>query len=161
MGRGGKLKQYARAMRHRFVQKCAIGGFGFYLLLRFHISREMEPENRPDFTENKTWFNWKVLTDGTLNNEKMMSKKSYTDAIRKVFRELKIVTSHYGHWGRVSAPVELELNKLDPEQIRLLGKLVCVCDLVDCCFKKSSNIFSLQVIGIPKPKMLDTRARCR
>ena len=135
MGKGGKLKEFGRSIRHKEVRKCAVGAFAFYLFLRFSISREMEEENRPDFTENKEWFKMKILSDGSLaNREREMKKKSYTKPIRKVFRELKIVTSHFGHWGRVSAPVELELNELEPELIRLLGKWVCLCFLVDCCF---------------------------
>lgn len=130
------MKQFGRSIRHKDVRRCAVGAFGFYLLLRFFVSKEMDEGNRPDFTENKTWFKSKILTDGSLNNEKEMQKKSYTKAIRKVFKELKIVSSHFGHWGRVSAPVELELNELDPELIRLLGKLCVVAMWLIVVFKK-------------------------
>lgn len=119
----GKLRQFARSMRHKDVRRCGIGGFGFYQLFRFHHSREMDDEFRPDFTKNKDWFDIKILTDGTQNNKKMLRKKAYTDDIKKVLKELKIVTSHYGHWGRVNAPVELEFAELSPDLIRILGKL--------------------------------------
>jgi predicted TIM-barrel fold metal-dependent hydrolase len=120
-------------MRHKQVTKCAVGAFAFYLYFRFHISREMDDEFRPDFTDNKSWYEIKILSDGTRNNKKVMAKKSYIDDVREIFKELKIVTSHFGHWGRVSAPVELEFNELSPELIRILGESSCVFVLVDCC----------------------------
>ena len=110
-------------MRHKDVRKCNIGGFGFYQLFRFNYSREMDEEFRPDFTDNKSWFDIKIMTDGTRNNKKVLKKKNYTDDIKKALKELRIVTSHYGHWGRVNAPVELEFAELSPELIRILGEL--------------------------------------
>lgn len=129
----GKQKQFGRCMRHKDVTKCAIGAFGFYLLFRFFISREMDEEHRPDFTKNKEWFDIKILTDGTRNNKKEMGRKTYTDDIKKVLLALLIVASHYGHWGRVNAPVELEFKELSPDLIRILGKWwggvdCCLCD---------------------------------
>lgn len=119
----GKLKQFGRSMRHKHVHKCAVGAFGFYLLLRFHISREMDDGVRPDFTDNNSWFNIKILTDGTRkNNTKEMGKQSYIEDVRDIFKQLKIVSNHFGHWGRVSGPVELEFLEISPEHIRNLGE---------------------------------------
>lgn len=124
MKKGGKQKQFGRCMRHKEVTQCAVGAFAFYLYFRFFVSREMDDEFRPDFTDNKAWFDVKILTDGTRDNKKEMGKKTYVNDIKKVFRELKIVASHYGHWGRVSAPVELEFKELSPDLIRILGECV-------------------------------------
>ena len=118
----GKLKQFGRYMRHNDVTRCALGGFGLYLLFRFFMSGEMDDGNRPDFADNKSWFDIKILTDGTLDNRKEMTKKTYTDDVKAVLKSLKIVSSHYGHWGRVNAPVELEFAELSPELIRILGE---------------------------------------
>ena len=38
------------------------------------------------------------------------------------------MSSHFGHWGRVTGPVELEFEEVPPKLIRVLGKL-----LVGCC----------------------------
>lgn len=109
-------------MRHADVRKCAVGVMGFYLLFRFHFSREMDDGNRPDFCKNEEWFNVKILTDGTRENkEKEMQKKTYTNEVKNILKKLKIVASHYGHWGRVSAPVELEFAEISPDLIRILG----------------------------------------
>ena len=157
----GKLKQFGRSMRHKQVTKCAVGAFAFYLFFRFHISREMDDGNRPDFTKNEAWYNIKILTDGTRNNTKEMGKQTYTDDVREIFRDLKIAASHFGHWGRVSGPVELEFNEVSPDLIRILGELPrCLCWLIVVLFVKKVLTHLLQVIGIPKLRMLDIRPSC-
>jgi hypothetical protein len=116
-------------MRHKDVRRCAYGAFGFYLLFRFHRSGEMEDEHRPNFAENRCWFDIKILSDGERgHNTKELQRRTYTDRIKSILKELKIMSSHFGHWGRVSGPVELEFEEVPPELIRILGKL-----LVGCC----------------------------
>ena len=120
-------RQYGRCMRHKDVTRCAIGAFGLYLLHRFHVSHEMDDGTRPDFRSNSSWFDIKILTDGThKNREKEMQKTSYVTMIRKILKKLRIYSAHFGHWGRVNAPVELEFAELDPELIRILGKWIVV-----------------------------------
>jgi hypothetical protein len=116
-------KQFGRSMRHKDVRRCSVGAFGFYLLFRFHKSGEMADCRRPNFGKNKEWYDIKILTDGTRNEmTKEIQKRTYTDPIRKVFRKLSIVTAHFGHWGRVNAPAELEFEEVSPEYIRILGE---------------------------------------
>lgn len=94
------------------------------------MSREMDEGNRPDFRKNKDWFDVKILTDGTLDNRsRKIQKRTYTDDLKKVMNDLQIVAAHFGHWGRVSAPVELEFKEIDADLIRILGKC-CVCCFV-------------------------------
>jgi hypothetical protein len=110
-------------MRHKNVCRCSIGAFAFYLLFRFHKSGEMEDGVRPNFAENKEWYDIKILTDGTqTETKKHLQKRTYTEPIRKVFKGLQIVSSHFGHWGRVSGPVELEFEEVSPEYIQILGE---------------------------------------
>lgn len=120
-------KQYGRFMRHKDVTQCAIGALGFYLFFRFFVSGELEEANRPDFKVNKEWFDIKILSDGTLNNTKVMKATTYTDPLRKVFDALGIIAAHFGHFGRVAGPVKLEFEEIAAELIRILGKGVCVC----------------------------------
>ncbi len=116
-------KQYGRSMRHKDVRRCSVGAFGFYLLFRFHKSGEMDDCRRPNFAVNKEWYDIKILTDGTrADTAKEIQRRTYTDPIRKVFKKLSIVASHFGHWGRVSGPVELEFEEVSPEYIRILGE---------------------------------------
>ena len=61
------------------------------------------------------------MVDGTLDNMKELQKTSYVNQIRKCFQDLRIVASHFGHWGRISGPVQLEFAEIEAELIRLLG----------------------------------------
>jgi hypothetical protein len=150
-------------MRHKDVRRCAFGAFGFYLLFRFHRSGEMDDEHRPNFAENKDWFDIKILSDGEReHNTKELQRRTYTDKIKSILKELKIMSSHFGHWGRVTGPVELEFEEVPPELIRILGK-----SLVGCCvflFVSSSHFLSCvscpQVIGTQKHKMRGIPRRC-
>jgi len=88
----------------------------------------MLSQNRPDFTDNSSWFNWKILTDGSLdNNVKELGRRTYTEMMRKILRELNIHSKHFGHFGRVNGPVELEFEEVSQEFIRILGKRVFDC----------------------------------
>jgi hypothetical protein len=110
-------------MRHKDVRRCSIGAFAFYLLFRFHKSGEMDDDCRPNFAESKEWYDIKILTDGTKKEtKKELQKRTYTIPIKEVFKDLQIVSSHFGHWGRVSGPVELEFEEVSPEYIRILGE---------------------------------------
>jgi hypothetical protein len=133
-------KQYGRSMRHKDVRECAIGAFAFYLLFRFSVSGEMDDDNRPDFSINEEWFDVKILSDGSLDNKKVMNSRSYTEPLRKVFDKLGIIASHFGHFGRVVGPVKLEFEEVPTELIRILGKSLhggCVfATVVDCCMLK-------------------------
>ena len=65
----GKTNQknaiFGRVMRHRDPRLCPVGGVGLVLLARFHHTREIETI---DFTNNKSWFNIKLL--GAMNSTK-------------------------------------------------------------------------------------------
>jgi hypothetical protein len=51
-----------------------------------------------------------------------MQKWTYASSMKKIFKKLQIGSSHLGHWGRVSGPVELEFEEVLPEYIRILGE---------------------------------------
>jgi hypothetical protein len=156
MGQGKTVesgkRQYARALRHKDPTKCAVGGFGYYLLFRFHMSNEMTERNRPDFTENKEWFDIKILTDGTRveGSTKEMARRCYTDRVKECFRRLDIYSNAYGHWGRFSGPPKLELEEVPSEFIRILGKFSLLL------FSFFVFHHSSQVIGILKRRIAAT-----
>ena len=56
---------YARGLRHKDARLCHIGALGLWLMARFHIYNEME---RVDFTDNKSWFNMKLMISTHDNN---------------------------------------------------------------------------------------------
>jgi hypothetical protein len=123
-------KQFGRAMRHLDPSRCAISAFLMMLLYRFWISGEMSDGTRPDFTDNKAWFNIKILSDGSLLNTKEMQRRSYTEKVKECFKKLGIMSGAYGHWGRIAAPPLMELEEVSPEFIRCLGKSPCVLVVV-------------------------------
>jgi hypothetical protein len=97
-----------------------VGAFGDYLLYQFHMSNEMIEQNRPDFTENKKWFDVKVLTDGKVEgNMDEMPIRSYTDRIKECFQALDIHSNMYGHWGRIPGPSAIELEEVPEEEFIL------------------------------------------
>jgi hypothetical protein len=124
-----KKKQFGRSMRHKDVTQCSVGAFGMYLLFRFHKSGEMDDDRRPNFGKNQEWYEIKILSDGTRSNtKKELQKRTYTEPLRKLLKRLLIYACHFGHWGRVSAPPEMEFKEIDPEFIRILGEmLIVVC----------------------------------
>jgi hypothetical protein len=114
------VKLYGRCLRHSNVFECGVGSFALYLCLRFEMSGEMDPP--PDFSENKEWFDLKLLTDASKeNNRQSMSNDSYAKGIKKVLGELGIVSKHYVHLGRVMAPIYLEFLEVEQNDIRILG----------------------------------------
>ena len=123
-------KQYRRAMRHVNPKRCAVGALALYLFYRFYYSGEMDADVRPDFTKNRTWYQIKLLTNGSkCNNIVAVSRRSYTDKIRNCFKSLHIYASAFGHWGRIAAPPLMELEEVPPEFIRIMGKLVTMLQL--------------------------------
>ena len=63
---------YGRSMQHKNVNLCPMGRIGFYLRHRFHTLKE-----KIDFTDNKKWFNIKLLINsvGTHWEEAMDVRK--------------------------------------------------------------------------------------
>jgi hypothetical protein len=126
----------------------------------------MDDCRRPNFGDNSKWFDIKILTDGTREDtKKEIQPRTYTDPIRKVFKKLLIVAAHFGHWGRVNGPVELEFEEVSPEYIRILGELVgrfwlIVVSLLFHCLTFLLSLFS-QVIGTLRHRKLAIRPRCQ
>jgi hypothetical protein len=117
---GGRL--YGRLMRHRLASLCGIGGLGFYLLLRFKVTGEMSPP--PDFTVNKDWFDIKLLVGQNATpttNTTPISDRQYADVIKRICNNLQVPACHFTHIGRVAGPPVLELEEIQPEDIRTLG----------------------------------------
>ena len=101
---------------------CVIGALAVYLWFRFDHTGEMDPP--PDFTDNKAWFFIKLIVSSTCSKESNMTQikiKNYADTMKDVLRKLEIYATHWGHFGRVSAPTMLELEEIPKSQIEALG----------------------------------------
>ena len=123
-------KQYGRAMRHKDVCLCPIGALGFYLLLRFELTKEFDAGNCPDFRVNSQWFDTKLLINyGTSHagltpaeaRKKEISNTVYIKAIKEIQKQHGIVSNHYLHLGRVLGTQRLQYYEIIDDQIRQLG----------------------------------------
>ncbi|KAG7345280.1 centromere DNA-binding like protein [Nitzschia inconspicua] len=116
------LKLFGRAARHKKNLLCPVGALAFYLLYRF--SQTGEFESIDDFTKNDRWFDTKLLVDlqqRTNDLSRVISDKTYSDAVKKICKQLGIPTQHYVHLGRVLGSVLAEADGDDNELIRILG----------------------------------------
>ena len=105
----------------------------------------------------------KILTDGMAQEtKKELQKQTYREPIKFFFQKLQIVASHFGHWGWVSEPVELEFEEVSPEYIRILGESPRFCLIVVCFFSFTNFVifFNTQVTGTRRPRMPATPPRC-
>jgi hypothetical protein len=72
-----------------------------------------------DFTENKDWFDVKLLTDSRgSGNTIVLQDQNY--AMKSIHEELSIFSKkkHYIHFGRNVGPIDLELQEIDQADIK-------------------------------------------
>ena len=116
------MKLFGRATRHKDVRQCAVGGTFFYLFYRFETLGEFDEGVCPDFTDNKSWFDIKLLvSDRSADTTKVMYSESYANAMGKVLKELGVPSAHKAHIGRKLGPVELEFLEAVKDDIDSLG----------------------------------------
>jgi hypothetical protein len=119
----GYIKLYGRVARHKDAKLCAVGALGFYLLYRFEKTKEFE--SPPDFSDNNSWFDWKLLCDMQRGEDNAYSKAikdtCYAKTIREACRQLQISTCHFLHIGRVLGHHAGEENDDSQEDLRILG----------------------------------------
>ena len=75
---GDDKKLYGRAICNCNVWLCPVGAFAFYCMACFAMTKEFEGTNCPDFTNNSSWYNIKLLISfGTSNCEVPPAKGLY------------------------------------------------------------------------------------
>ena len=116
-------KIFGRMGRNFDVNVCPVGALGFYLMYRFHHTRELNDDQQPvDWTNNKSWYHIKLLTEfGTSNSCRCISDSTYSNAIKKICAEKKIPSRHWVHIGRILGAYESEINEDEREDIRNIG----------------------------------------
>lgn len=124
---------YGRAMRHFDVRLCPIGAFGFYLLARFDETEEFSDaaatrlgDEAPDFTQNSTWFKYKLLVNGervSLSEDKTeeINNDAYSKDIKKILKKKNIPEDHCAHLGRILGATTLQIKEVEDEGIRQIG----------------------------------------
>ena len=66
-----KKCQFGKILRHMNVNMCAMGALGFWLFARFMVTGEVA---KMDFSDNKSWFDMKLLCAVDKRNEKTNSE---------------------------------------------------------------------------------------
>ena len=118
-----ELKLYGRAGRHKDVQLCCVGALAFYLFYRFEKTNEFS-DGKVDFTQNKTWFDTKLLVDyrgPSKDYSSCISSKTYAVSIAKMLSILLISSSHLLHIGRKWGSYGCQLRGDDTREIQCLG----------------------------------------
>lgn len=113
---------FGRMIRHKNVNLCGIGALALYLMLRFHVTRELE---QIDFTNNKQWFDLKLMVDCRAPDfESLMTSVSdqvYANVMKSICRTIGVDSNHFIHFGRSVKPTQLELEELEHSLIKVLG----------------------------------------
>lgn len=110
---------YGRSIRNRKANKCPMGALGFYLMLRFELSGELE---EMDFTENSKWFDIKLLVDRNVtDNVSAVKDTYYAAAIKEKAESIGANPNHFIHFGRDVQPAMLEAEELPSPEIKELG----------------------------------------
>jgi Centromere DNA-binding protein complex CBF3 subunit, domain 2 len=118
----GKL-QYGRAIRHKDVRRCAIGGIALYLMNRFEITGEFADMTLEDWKDNSKWFNVKFLVDvHSTDREVEMVSDTYADHVKAVLTKLSLPTNKLRHLGRGTGTKELDGNEVNEQEIRRMGQ---------------------------------------
>ena len=113
---------YGHATRHKDVRWCCVGGFAFYLMYRFSVTREFEDFTLEDWMENSKWFDIKLLIDlQGGDNEKPLKNRSYADAIKSILVFLGIVATKLAHLGRNLGAKILEMLEEENKEIQTMG----------------------------------------
>lgn len=121
---------YGRSMRHKDVRLCPISALGFYLLSRFKLSCEFDGDRCPDFTDNSSWYDIKLLISfGTHNGAETAEQgrtrpirdNNYTQFTKKILLHLNIPSKHFQHLGRIFGLQNLQWLEMDEDFIRMLG----------------------------------------
>jgi len=110
-----------RAARHKDVALCCIGPLVFCLSFRVRCTREFEDVALEDWTNNKKWFDIKLLADTCGDSQTPMVNGSHGKHIWKVFNALSIICDKLLHSGRNLGGKTLELLETVQEEIRAMS----------------------------------------
>ena len=76
----------------------------------------------PNFCDNKSWFDIKLLTDANSTDPKKgITLGTYSTAVGRVCAVNKIDAKHLAHLGRVLGACAAEMTENCPDHIRILG----------------------------------------
>lgn len=114
---------YGRAIRHKDVKLCCVGGLAFYAQYRFDCTNEFSEYTVADWIQRDKWFDVKVLVDvQSTNFTKELSKDTYGDHIGRILSRLKISCNKLCHLGRNIGARILEMLEEESEEIRRMGQ---------------------------------------
>ena len=76
-----------------------------------------------DLTKNDDWFDIKLINDckKVCNTKQCIQDETYQNAMKSVFKKLKIFSNHFINFGHGIGPIEMELNQMEPQYIKNIG----------------------------------------
>ena len=105
-----------------------------YLLVRFKLTGEFDDGNCPDFTDNSSWYDIKLLVthgarrtgvaDSKESRSTPMTSTPYYKEMREILREKGITSNHYLHLGRILGAAALQYIELSDDDIQQLGNWI-------------------------------------
>ena len=115
----GQKTLYGVDTRHRDVKMCHISAFGFYLMARFHSTRELL---RYNFANNASWFNVKLLTAcNNSQNHRPITNQTYAKTMQSACKALGIMPKHFDHFGRGIGAVACKMQEVDSQYIKIIS----------------------------------------
>ena len=118
----GKM-QYGRAIRHKDVKQCAVGGIAMYMMNREDITGEFGSMSLEDWCDNSKWFNKKFLDDVKGSDyESEMVSDSYADHVKAILLRLGLPTNKLRHLGRGCGTKMLDFEEVSEDLIRRMGQ---------------------------------------
>ena len=74
-------------------------------------------------TKNDDWFDIKLLIycKKGYDIKQCIQYETYQNKMKMLFKKLKILSTHYAHFGRGIGPIERELTQMEPQYINNLG----------------------------------------
>jgi Centromere DNA-binding protein complex CBF3 subunit, domain 2 len=121
---------YGRALRHKDVRLCCVGGLALYAQYRFECTNEFTDFTPEDWIQRDKWFDVKVLVDVQATDIKReLCKDTYGDHIKSILSRLKISCNKLCHLGRNLGARILEMLEEESEGIRKMGQWnPSICD---------------------------------
>ena len=76
-----------------------------------------------DLRKNNYWFDIKLLIYCKKGCDiiQYIQYETYLNVMKFLFKKLKIFSTHFIHFGRGIGPIEMELKKMEPRYIKIIG----------------------------------------
>ena len=100
-----------------------------------------------DLKKNDDWFVIKLKIDRKkgCDIKKCIQGETYLNAMKLVFKKLKVFSTHFVHFGRRIGPIYMELKQMEPQYIKNVGNWKP--DTQDECYSDKMHINIMKVMS--------------